>query len=50
MTPRFLAWETILIVILLTVEYRRRSRCKGKKNGLFKLSYSLDNWICIGLK
>lgn len=49
MTPRFLTWETVSMVILLTVDYRRRSRWKGKMNG-FKLSCSLDNWICIGLK
>lgn len=48
MTPRFLAWETILMVILLTGK-QKRNRCKRKKGGMFKLSCSLDNGYALVL-
>ena len=46
MTPRFLTWETILIVILLT-GIQMEDQVLRKMSGFFKLSYTLESWICI---
>ena len=44
-TPRFLTWETILIVILTGIQME--DQVLRKMSGFFKLSYILESWICI---
>lgn len=46
MTPRFLTWETILIVISLT-GIQMEDQVLRKMSRFFKLSCTLESWMCI---